>query len=68
MVVHLMREETTMKYYLTEIPETYSNETRLAILTKRMGDVQSVIEAESFLDAKVKFGFELTPIQSDLYE
>ena len=57
-----------MKYYLTEIPETYSNETRTAILTKRMGDVQSVIEAESFLDAKVKFGFELTPIQSDLYE
>ena len=68
MVVHLMREETTMKYYLTEIPETYGNETRLAILTKRMGDVQSVFEAESFLDAKVKFGFELTPIQSDLYE
>ena len=57
-----------MKYYLTEIPETYSSETRTAILTKRMGDVQSVIEAESFLDAKVKFGFELTPIQSDLYE
>ena len=63
-----MREETTMKYYLTEIPETYGNETRLAILTKRTGDVQSVIEAESFLDAKVKFGFELTPIQSDLYQ
>ena len=61
---------TTKTFYLTEVAENYDGygETRLCITDKNVGIVKTTVDATCFLDAKVKLGFELTPIQSDLFE
>lgn len=61
---------TTKTFYLTEVAENYDayGATRLCITDKKTGRVKTTVDATCFFDAKVKFGFELTPIQSDLFE
>ena len=55
-----------MTYYLTEVNETYGSEKRLAITVDPIGVIKRSVEAESWLEAKVKLGFELTPFQKSL--
>lgn len=66
-----MTTTETKTFYLTEVAENYAglNAKRLCITTNdRKGRIKSSVDATCFFDAKLKFGFELTPIQSDLFE
>ena len=55
-----------MTYYLCEVNETYGLNKRLAITEAPAGTIKASVEANSWLEAKVKLGFELTPIQKSL--
>jgi len=57
---------TTKTYFLTLVPNRYGSGSRLAITNEKIGKVEKTVIAENFFDAKMKFGFELTDIQSDL--
>lgn len=55
-----------MTYYLCEINEAYGLNKRLAITEKPLGTIKASAEANSWLEAKVKLGFELTSYQKSL--
>jgi hypothetical protein len=61
---------TTKTFYLTEVAEKFDSygATRLCITDEKTGRVKTTVDATCFLDAKQKLGFDLTPIQSDLFE
>ena len=60
---------TTKTFYLTSVPNVFTSGKRLVITTDRkLGEIKNTTTAKNFFDAKLKFGFELTPIQSDLFE
>jgi hypothetical protein len=54
-------------YFLVTVPETYSTLLRLVITTDaNLGEIKNSVNAKNFLDAKQKFGFELTDLQTEL--
>ena len=55
-----------MTYYLCEVAEAYGLGERLAITEKPLGTIKASAEANSWLEAKVKLGFELTSYQKSL--
>ena len=55
-----------MTYYLCEVNETYGLGERLAITEAPAGTIKASVEANSWLEAKVKLGFELTSYQKSL--
>lgn len=57
---------TTKTYFLTEIPNTYTNEKRLIITENQVGNILKTVTAENWLTAKLKLGYELTDTQEFL--
>lgn len=55
-----------MVYYLVETTNTYGTDKRLAITPDIIGTIKASTEAETWLEAKEKLGFPLTPYQKRL--
>ena len=55
-----------MVYYLVEVNNNYGNDKRLVITPDIIGNIKGSTEAETWLEAKEKLGFTLTPYQKKL--
>jgi hypothetical protein len=64
----LIEEKLMKTYFLVTVPENYTRLLRLVITTDRnLGEIKNSVTAKNFFDAKLKFGFELTDLQTELF-
>lgn len=57
----------TTTYFLVTVPNVYTKGDRLVITDDaNLGTIKNSVNAKNFLDAKVKLGFELTDLQTEL--